>query len=332
MKYTGGAYVALLWLAIAMAGPAVSAAQREQQHLWRDPGNVAARDLYWGMGRPDAAPRPPFTFVKEDLGGSNPKVRVTDARGTLWSVKFPGASQNEVHAEIAAARLMWAVGYLVEENYFVASGRIEGVGPLSRAAAWIDGGGTFHHARFEKRPRDWEKLDETWTLDDNPFAGTRELDGLKLMTALLHNWDTKFGNVSVVRVRQADGATARYYLVTDLGATFGRMARGLLGKRSKWNLDHYRSQDFLEGVDAKTVRLNVRSRYPFDMDIPIEHARWFGALVHQLTPAQVRKAFAASGAEPQEVAGFSEAFLAKVAQLVRATASPADAQAGRRDP
>src|SRR5262245_32529100 len=47
--------------------------------LWRDPGNISQKDLYWGGGSPDGLPKPPFKFVKEDLKGINPKIEVTDA-------------------------------------------------------------------------------------------------------------------------------------------------------------------------------------------------------------------------------------------------------------
>jgi hypothetical protein len=30
--------------------------------IWRDPGNIAEKDLYWGSGSEDHAPKPPFAF------------------------------------------------------------------------------------------------------------------------------------------------------------------------------------------------------------------------------------------------------------------------------
>src|SRR5688572_18476838 len=52
--------------------------------LWRDPGDVARLDLARGPGGPDHVPTPPFHFVEEHFGGSNPSVSVRDARGRLW--------------------------------------------------------------------------------------------------------------------------------------------------------------------------------------------------------------------------------------------------------
>src|SRR5262245_44081269 len=51
------------------------------QKIWRDPGAVEKLDFVAGPGGRSGAPMPPFRFVEEDLGGSNPKVKVTDRRG-----------------------------------------------------------------------------------------------------------------------------------------------------------------------------------------------------------------------------------------------------------
>jgi hypothetical protein len=68
-------------------------------------------------------PKPPFKFEKEDTSGTNPKIKVIDANGVKWNVKF----DEEVHAEIAASRIVWAFGYNVEESYYVPSAQINGV-------------------------------------------------------------------------------------------------------------------------------------------------------------------------------------------------------------
>ena len=124
--------------------------------LWRDPGPIGEKDLFWGAGSAERRPEPPFTFVKEDLSGSKPKVRVTDARGRAWNVKFAGElkEKNEVNPEVAANRLIWALGYLAEEDYYVAEGTIQGVRGLQRASSSIRPDGTFRTARFERRDRE----------------------------------------------------------------------------------------------------------------------------------------------------------------------------------
>lgn len=93
--------------------PASSADATVPAVLWRDPGPIASLDLYWGSGHETRAPQGPFTFVEEDTTGTNPKITVKDARGATWDMTF----DEEVHAEVAANRIVWALGYFVEEQF-----------------------------------------------------------------------------------------------------------------------------------------------------------------------------------------------------------------------
>jgi hypothetical protein len=286
--------------------------------LWSDPGAIASRDLYWGMGGELRVPKPPFTFVEEKDGGTQPKIVVTDANGTTWDVKFG----PEAHAEVAANRFVHALGYFSEESYFLGAGRIEGVRGLKRADAHVSGAGTFVAARFTRRDPAVVPLEEEWTFHENPFVGTRELSGLVILMTILNNWDIRGpANNDVVRVTRPDGAQERRYLVGDLGGTFGRMG-GPISLRSKWNLADYRAEGFIEKVEEGVVHLDYDG-FDSRMDrVPLEHARWFAALVSQLTPEQVRRAFEAAGATPDEVEGFAERFVEKIAQLQAALRVP----------
>src|SRR5258708_31501283 len=51
--------------------------------IWRDPGNVASLNLFYGVGGKEHAPDPngKFTFVEEDLKKSSPKLRSQGAKG-----------------------------------------------------------------------------------------------------------------------------------------------------------------------------------------------------------------------------------------------------------
>src|SRR5579864_2510718 len=41
--------------------------------LWREPTDIASRNLLYGSGGAGRQPRGPFTFIEEDMEGSNPK-------------------------------------------------------------------------------------------------------------------------------------------------------------------------------------------------------------------------------------------------------------------
>ena len=282
--------------------------------LWRDPGPIAQRDLLWGNGSQTRAPKPPFTFVEEDKGGSQPKVTITDATGTTWDVKFG----VEVPAEIASNRIVWALGYLVEEMYHVPSGTIQGVSGLKRAAEHVGAGGGFKRARFRRVDPKMPRTDEPWTFQKNPFLGTRELSGLVILMSLLNNWDIdKAVNNRVLSVTSTDATAERWFIVSDLGATFGKMG-GALGQKTKWKLKDYIAEDFIERVHEGKLHLDYEGFESAGLgEVPIDHARWFAELVSQLTPAQLHAAFEAAGATPQEIDGYSKRLSAKISELVK---------------
>ena len=101
-----------------------------------------------------------------------------------------------------------------------ATARIAGLPPLARGRAF-ETGDTVAGARFE---RDTPTAGTTWSWYDNPFIGTREFNGLRVMMALVNNWDLK-------EVNNGRSANGNQYGITDLGATLGRTGNSL--KRSK---------------------------------------------------------------------------------------------------
>src|SRR5688500_11627045 len=142
--------------------------------LWTDPGEIAKRDLRWGPGSAERAPKPPFTFVKEDTDGTQPKVHVRDAAARAWTVKLG----EEVHAGIAASRMVWALGYVADEIYYVDKGTITGLRGLTQAAEAFSAGGSFSKASFRLRDARAERVEQRWTFEKNAFVGTKELSGL----------------------------------------------------------------------------------------------------------------------------------------------------------
>lgn len=320
MRFTAVAVVLLMGTGCAMTRgtlrPAAPADAAAPAVLWRDPGRIAARDLFWGSGSSVHAPRGPFTFLEEDLTGHNPKVSVRDARGRDWDVKFGG----EIHSEVAANRLVWGLGYFVEPQYYVPSGLIREARKLARAAEHVSPEGRFRGARFRFRDPAMPRTEEEWTLQRNPFVGSRELSGLHVLMTLLNNWDIDGPrNNKVLRARGPRGRAERRFLVADLGATFGRMGGGLITNHSKWNLAHFREEKFIEKVEPGSIRL-AYDGYDPDIDrVPIEHARWFAGLAGQLRPVQVRRAFEAAGATPAEIDGYSGRVIEKIRELQKVT-------------
>ncbi len=294
--------------------------EQERPVLWHNPGRVDALDLAGGPGGKTGQPRPPFTFVEEDLGGSNPKVKVTDANGTHWAVKFG----EEVRAENFAARLAWAVGYFTEVNYYVASGTAVGAHNLKRAKSWIAEDGHFADARFQLRAKNPEFLrDLDWAWNDNPFVGSRELSGLKVMVMLTSNWDNKDkrdregaeSNAYVFRERRGQQSRLLYE-VTDWGGSMGKW--GTVLTRSKWDCKGFSEQtpSFVLGSKKGIVKWGYHGQHT-DMarDIHVGEVKWLLQYLGRVTDQQIRGALKASGAAPAEVDCFATAIRERINQL-----------------
>ncbi len=165
-------------------------AQLPSGSLWRDPGNVASLDFAGSMAAPVSQPKPPFTFLREDMSGTQPKIFVRDANGATWNVKFG----FEVRPESFCWRVVRACGYFAEPDFFVASGKFEGFQPTKRKDPSIHADGSFTDGRFQFRdPGSEIPGRQELALGRSAFAGTKELSGLKILIMLFSNWDNKDG-------------------------------------------------------------------------------------------------------------------------------------------
>lgn len=300
--------------------------------LWRDPGAIPTRDLFYGPGSQELAPVAPFTFIEEDREGESPKLDVKDGRGVRWSVKLG----EEAQSETTATRLVWSVGYFAEESYYFDNVKIRRLPKhLSRGDEHLAEGGILVGARFEPR-RSHVKRHDTWDWDKNPFQDSKELSGLKVLMILLNNFDAREANNRILYDRRTSQPEAHYY-VTDLGATLGRSG-GLGGKRTKNNLEDYLSTRFVMGTEDGAVEFDYDTRpsrlghlsilYPpyyrgevkkekSMRGIPIEHARWIGSLLNQLTDEQLRDAFRAAKYDEEIREGYVRSLRVRIGQLTR---------------
>lgn len=286
--------------------------------VWRDPGPITSLDFAGGAGGKQGAPQPPFTFLEENTKGTNPKVKVKDANGVEWSVKWG----TEVNAETFATRMIWAAGYAVEPAYFVGSGKIEGATGLERAKSKVGADGSFTDARFERgKAKGVKKLEDeqSWSWVQNPFVGTKELNGLKVMVMLVSNWDNKdvrdVSRGSNTAIFQ-DGEHA-VYVVTDWGGSMGKW--GNFMSREKWDCKGYQSQtkSFVKGVKNGFVEFGYSGQHTkdFSNDIKVSDVQWLIARVGQITDAQIMEGLRASGATPEDQACYTRAVRERLTQL-----------------
>ncbi|HET7219380.1 MAG TPA: hypothetical protein VFJ02_15085 [Vicinamibacterales bacterium] len=319
---------------ISRAGPRRLRAARHL--IWRDPGDVRALDLVHGPGGPDYEPQPPFRFIEEHLSGSQPCVSVIDGRGRRWRVKWG----NEVRAENFAVRLVWACGFFAETTYFVPAGRIEGAANLSRAKACIGDDCAFAEARFELDDPDVRKLFEehSWSWNENPFVGTRELHGLKVLTMLLSDWDTKDrrdvargSNTAIFEHRVRRFRWEARYLITDWGGSMGRWGANIV-TRGRWDPAGFAAQtpQFVTGVQDGIVRFGYAGQRTADVaeGIRVADVRWLNEYLGRITNAQIHGALIASGANDEDATVFARAIRDRISQL-SALGSQLSAVSGR---
>jgi len=299
MNYLKRVRVALLALFVLVAllvpsvetGLAKSKKKKETPRgtpmLWRQPSDIGSRDLFLGSGgtsmRPDLRR---ITFLKEEKGGYSKKYRVRDGSGREWVAKIG----KEAQSETSAVRLLWGVGYLTEVNYLV-------------PRVTIPGKGTFTNVRFEARPDNWKRVGE-WQWKQNPFVSSPEYQGLKVMMALINNWDLKDSNNVLIEVPGNRGTELRY-VISDLGATFGHASTTPLFwriTRSRNNPKNFAKSDFLEKVKGNRVQLHFGGKNRGLMkDITVDDAIWLATLLRQLSDQQIGDAFRAANYRPDEV-------------------------------
>ena len=266
--------------------------------VWES-GDIASRDLYWGPGGQAGFPvLKGAKFIDRNVGGNNLKYEIEDGSGKRWIIKAADEAQHEV----AANRLLWAIGYPTEVDYIVP--RIE-----------IANIGRYANVRFEARGD--AKRGERWSWLDNPLKDSRELRGLKIMMALINNWDLKDENTITL---SRDGKL--YYVVSDLGSSFGKLADKPMSRsgRSVGKPEDFANATFIKGVDNGALVLDYRGiNQNVIQGIKAEDGRWLADLLLQLSDKQISDAFRAANYKPEEIAIYTQATKARIAALDKAT-------------
>lgn len=271
------------------------------------------------------------------MKGSNPKFDVRDQDGVKWKVKL-GA---EAKPETVASRLVWSVGYFADEDYFVADFRANGMpAHLQRGNSLVEPDGSIKNVRLKRNVEGHKKVG-TWEWRKNPFTDTRELNGLRVMMAVINNWDLKDENNAIYQER---GTDERVYLVSDLGSSFGT-TNFIASDKGKGNLDSYVHSKFIRKGEESTggfvdfedphrpalfiafnapefvSRVNMQW---IGRHIPKADAKWTGELLGRLSHEQIRDAFRSAQYAPEEVEAFASALELRIAELNQLFAGSAE--------
>ena len=309
--------------------PEAELLKKAEPVFWVDPGDIRSKDLFHGPGGVGGEPKLPLKYVKEDKGGTTPKFEVEDANGTKWKAKLG----DETQPEVVASRILWAVGFAANTNYVIPETTIAGIETQQKRGRLLIGpGGRLANVRLQRTNRDWEKVG-AWNWRDKRNKGRREFNGLRVMMAVLNNWDLKGQNNAIFS--EKDDPSKLLFGTSDVGASFGMSGRSYTDEMTKNNVNAYAKHKFVSKVTKDYVDFNFPTHpsiihiFMFEWiwyfqqmrnhwigrHIPLEDARWVGSLLGQLSPQQIRDAFRAGNYTADETERFASALEARIAAL-----------------
>ncbi len=281
LRVAVGVLVAAMAAAVLTASQSTSPKTRRAaiEELWKDPGNIAAKDLRWGRGGKALMPRPDsvYEFKDSDTTGYSAGYDVVDGHGRKWDVK----TGDEGQTEVMASRILWAIGYHQPVVYFVPEWTLRN-GPVSRPNS-----GRFRLSSDHDSDGDW-----SWT--ENPFVGTRQLKGLIVANLIINNWDLK---PSQNRIYTEVNNPSRWFVVQDVGASFGKTAWPV-GNRN--NIDDFESQQLVLGVENGRVQFDYHARHRELLEsITPADVVWVCRLLNRITDKQWADLFVGATIAPE---------------------------------
>lgn len=273
--------------------------------LWVEP--EGPRDLFWGVGGRRYAPPPDATYSveKKDETGFSVSYDVESPDGTEWSAKIGAEAQTEV----VMSRILWGLGYHQPPVYYLPSWKLETDGGKEKVES---------EARFRPKLDDLRRLDKFWLWEDNPFVGTRPLNGLLVILLILNSTDLKGDNNSIYELPEPREGARRWFVVRDLGAALG--ATGKLFPRRNW-INGFEQTGFIKSVNGNQVLFDYNGRHQELLrKITPADVRWASRRMRRLTDQQWRDAFRSANYTDEMAARYIRKIHEKIAQGLSLTA------------
>jgi hypothetical protein len=194
------------------------------------------------------------TYLYRQSKGTTPKFDCVRPDGEVLHVKY-GRRNREAYAEVAATRLLAALGLGADRLSVVRSVRCYGCPPFPYPYAgslwnrlFVASGGyrEFDFVAVERamtgtalrtRQHTGWRWDELRAIDPQKGGASRaDVDALRLMAVFLGDWDGKSANHRLLCLGQNAGADAcaqPIVMLQDVGATFGPHKMNLAGWRAR---------------------------------------------------------------------------------------------------
>ena len=302
----------------------LSVAERQQvmerANVWR-PLNTSSLDLTRGPALP-ASQRIPaqvactFVYPDKPLSGMTPKFQCDLGKGDVVKVKY-GEKNGEVYAEVAASRLLWALGFQSDVMYparvtcrncptdpFAASGSDWQRGKPTTVSTKV-----FDPAVIERESGSAVEVPgyEGWAFPEldklgaNGGGATRaQLDALKLLAVFIQHSDSKPGQQEIVCQEGSKSKDAKgnetcgeaWLVIKDLGGSFGKATKL---NTSKMKLDDWDEAGIWK--DAKQCIGDMPRSFTGSLEDPkISEAgrRFLAQRLTELSDRQIRDLFTVS--------------------------------------
>lgn len=278
------------------------------EEMWKEPLDLAHRDLLSGPGGSAMAPDPDATyaFVAHKTSGKNPGYDVRSPDGRLWSVKLG----EEAQPEVVTSRLLWAMGFHQPDVYHLPEWT------LSREDA-----GRKPEGRFRFEP-DGHHVVGDWSWYENPFVGTQPFRGLIVAQLIFNNWDWKTSNNKVYAVRD-QSSSRTMYVVRDLGASLGKAKQSPIFKwlnvrhqqGTKNDLEGFERQPFITGMKDERLEFAYSGLDKSLLrTITTDDVRWACERLSLLSDRQWHDAFRAANYGDDAIARYVRKIKAKIAE------------------
>ena len=278
-------------------------------HVW-EPTPVPKMDLRTGPDGPGSFP-PGATVSCEyrdiKLKGRSPKFVCALGDGDEVKVKY-GGTNGEVYGEVAATRLLWALGFGADRMYpvrIICRGCPREFGGIERQNGDLIVAPAVIERKFpgkeysEKEGWKWNELDIV--ADKQTLA---ERDALKLLAVLVQHTDNKAVQQRLLcrderaEAGKAEGCRRPFMMVSDLGLTFGKASLSNANSKSGMNLtDWVRTpiwKDEKGGEEPQICVGNLPKSFSGTLDDPViseDGRRFLAGLLEQLTDKQLHDLF-----------------------------------------
>ncbi len=285
------------------------AALRHAQ-VWT-PGDVASRNIR--VGPQDGNGFQPGAVVScdyvEEKQAGTPKFDCALSPGDTIRVKY-GASNGEVYSEVAASRLLWALGFGADRMYPVKVVCKGCPADPIKAHKKAEGTREFAAAVVERKLAGDEielRKDSGWSWVELSFvdqtrggAPLAHRDALKLLAAMIQHTDNKPQQQRLVCLDRTHrltplkdgGCRQPFMMINDLGKTFGRASLTNADEKSAVNFALWSGTPMWK--DEKACVAQLSKSYSGSLEHPkvSESGRKFlSRLLSQLTDHQLRDLF-----------------------------------------